>query len=172
MTPPITRSGAEAASSALRERLAALERPPLKAPASLVVFLAHGVRVGVDLELTREVLPLAATTPLPEAPPWVLGLVRVADRAVAVVDLAARIRGAGREPALDECILVVQIDDRELGLVVERVEGVTATGGAVVAAPPVDELAPWMLGVVELGGETVVVLEPAALLAGIPAETA
>lgn len=168
----MNRTGAAAASAALRDRLAALERPPLRAPAALVVCTVHGIRVGVDLTLVGEVLLLAATTPVPEAPPWVLGLVHVADREIAVLDLAGRITDTARVPALDERIVILQADDRELGIVVEEVHGVATTEGAVVQEPPVGELAPWMLGVVQIDGTPVFWLEPAALLSDLPPEIA
>lgn len=166
----MTRTGADAALAALRGRLVTLEGPTLRAPAALVVCAVHGVRVGVDLALCREVLPLAATTPVPEAPPWVLGLVRVAEREIAVLDLVGRIEGSSRLPALDEHILVVHADDRELGIVVESVFGVVATEGASLQEPPVGELASWMLGVVEHEGDPIFWLEPAALLVDLPGD--
>lgn len=163
----VIRDGAWAASQALRERLRALERPPLRAPPFLVVCAVAGVRIGVDLQLTREVLPLVATSPLPEAPPWVLGLVRVGERSIAVIDFAARMSGEARVAALDESVLVVSADDRELGLVVERVEGVERPASDILVEPPVGDLARWMLGVVQMGTAPVLWLEPAALLGDV-----
>ncbi len=121
----------------LRARLARLEREldressveaPLPRDRDLLVLVCTvgESRIGFPLEVVAEVAPIAATTALPEAPPWVCGLLDLRGRPIPVLDVAARVDRAGRELALSEQIVVCTVADGHVGLVVSTVVGVEA----------------------------------------------
>jgi purine-binding chemotaxis protein CheW len=107
------------------------------APTEVLVCTALGLRLAVALEDVLEVVPIAATVPLPEAPHWLLGLLDLRGAPVPVLDVAARLSRAPREVVLTDQIVVCSIGARTVGLVVGSVEGLsTFTPDAI--RPPSD----------------------------------
>jgi purine-binding chemotaxis protein CheW len=68
-----------------------------------------------------EVLRMVALTPVPESPPWVVGLLNLRGRGVVVTDLKGRLGLAVQEPDLSSVIVVVRSGGREVGLIADEV---------------------------------------------------
>lgn len=81
-------------------------------------------RIALPLDQVERAVAAAAMAPLPEAPPWVHGLLNLGGRALAVIDVAARIERNRRVLALDDQIVICRRDDVSIGLVVQDVLGV------------------------------------------------
>lgn len=134
---------------ALRQRLWEIERlvreraaPELDLPEESFDVLSFRVgrdRVALLLSEVREVLPLAEMLPLPEAPPWVSGLLDLGDRTIPVLDVAARFRRGAREADLADLVVVCHTSSRDLGLVVQEVFDVQRFERARLS-PPADEV--------------------------------
>ncbi len=77
----------------------------------------YAVPVGVVVEVLR----LVALTPLPDAPPWMLGMLNLRGKGVPVLDLRRRLGLAPIEFGLDAAIVVVENSGRNVGLVVDEV---------------------------------------------------
>lgn len=87
-------------------------------------------RVGTDvfaceIELVREIVRFARMTRIPGAPPFVRGLLNVRGEVLSVLDVGMRLM-PDRAPRDDGAIMVVQIGNRQAGLLVEEVLGVQA----------------------------------------------
>ena len=119
----------------------------------------YGLPVGAVVEVTR----MVALAPLPDAPPWMAGVLDLRGVAVPVLDLAARFGRAPRAPVLDRRIVIAG-DPADagglVGLVVDEVSGVAPAGpelgGGGVASPLVR-------GAVRVGDDMVMVLDGSAL---------
>lgn len=142
-------------------------------------FRALLCRVGRDLvafvqsEL-REVVLIPKLTPLPEAPPWVLGLLNLRGEILPVVDIQSRLLGTRRIPEISDHVVIVDIDGRPAGLVVSSVSSaVEATGRDIESVPRNTPFAPYMIGVLNVEGAPTPLLDPLALLrVAIPREDA
>jgi purine-binding chemotaxis protein CheW len=89
---PDSPAQASAAAQILRARAQALARPPERAPKTkelfeVLEFRLAEERYAVETSYVREVYPLKDLTPLPGAPPFMLGIVNVRGRILAVFDL-------------------------------------------------------------------------------------
>ena len=96
-------------------------------------------RIGVPLSIVDEVVMLAATTRLPDAPPWVVGLLDLRGTMVPVIDVDARIARCSSSPQLTDQIVVVRAFGGRVGLLVEEVERVAVlprNGGASALEVP------------------------------------
>jgi purine-binding chemotaxis protein CheW len=62
---------------------------------------------------------MVAITPMPEAPPWFLGLINLRGRVIPVLDLRARLALPPLAPSLDTPIIVAEHGGRTLGLVAD-----------------------------------------------------
>ena len=68
-----------------------------------------------------EVVRMAAVRPLPEAPPFVAGLLNLRGRGIVVLDLRKRLGWPAKEPELDSQIVIIQSSNGPLGLIGDEV---------------------------------------------------
>lgn len=95
---------------------------------------------AVPVEMVREILEMRQSFHMPEAPPYLAGLIDVGGRAVPVIDLRVKLGLPGRTATADTRILVLDVPagKRQLsfGLIVDRVLEVTALDADNTAPPP------------------------------------
>lgn len=86
---------------------------------------AGGCRFCLRLGDVDRLLPLMQVQPVPEAPPYLVGIMNLAGEAVPVIDLAHRL-GLSDSPAyrMDNPVLLTRVGGRQAGLVVDDVLGV------------------------------------------------
>jgi purine-binding chemotaxis protein CheW len=92
-----------------------------------------------------EVLSMVALARMPEAPPWLAGMLNLRGRVVPVIDLRRRLNFPPRPPSLDTPVIVAQEADRLIGLIVDEVvevltlseDGLTAPDNLAGTAHPV-----------------------------------
>ena len=110
----------------LRERAAAVARvreEPRAAGLSVLAFALGGERYAVEVKAVLEVVDASGLSPLPAAPPWVLGAVLARSRVVPVLDLRALL-GLEAGGLCDLSKIIVLEDEGELfGLAVEELAG-------------------------------------------------
>jgi len=89
-----------------------------------VVFTLASEYYGVDIRDTYRVLRMDSLIKVQDAPPVLKGAVNLQERLVPVVDLRTRLGLKITKPTLESRIVVVNIAEREIGLIVESVTGV------------------------------------------------
>jgi len=99
--------------------------------ARLATFWAGGLLLGIEVTMVQEVLSAQPVTPVPLAPPGVLGLLNLRGQLVTVVDARHRL-GLAERPAADSGVnFVIRTEDEVVSLVVDR-------AGDVVEVDPGD----------------------------------
>lgn len=93
-------------------------------------------RYGVDVLKTREILQPGEMTPVPQTPPYVLGVINVRDQIIPVVDLKMKLGLAQGEEEKTPCVVVADINNKPLGLLVGEVHEVTAFRAEELSDPP------------------------------------
>lgn len=102
----------------------------------LVSIAVGGQLYAIDIMSVREIRGWTASTPLPHAPPHVLGMINLRGAILPVVDLSARL-GLGRSaPTGSSVVVVAQINDRQVGLVVEAVCDILTVEEGMLQDPP------------------------------------
>lgn len=106
----------------LRERARALARPlgglagqSSEETVDLVTLEIEGRNYAIEAAVVREVYAVRELTPLPAAPPFVLGITNIRGKIVAVIDLAA-VFGAGVAERPSGRAIVVEIGGIEVGV--------------------------------------------------------
>lgn len=101
-------------------------------------FLAFRIgnrNLAFPLEKVERVIRMAALVPVPEAPEWISGLINLRGRVMPVISLRERL-GLSREGIHpDHRILVMQTENRRLGVIAETVEEVMMVSGDRFAKP-------------------------------------
>lgn len=103
---------------------------------SLVGFVVGDVAYAVSISAVREIVNPLRVTELPHAPGSVVGVADHRGAVVPVIDLRARF---GLPPAEDSSRtkwILVDVEGRSVGLVVDHVTEVFGTGGADLREPP------------------------------------
>ena len=94
-----------------------------------LTFVTHGRRFAAPITEVREIRNWSTPTSLPHAPAYLLGVVNLRGTVLPVVDLSLRL-GIGPTPSgARNVFVVVEVDGRPLGLLVEAVADI------VVPAP-------------------------------------
>jgi purine-binding chemotaxis protein CheW len=84
------------------------------------------IRIGeqlfaLDIMAVREIRGWANSTPLPESPSYVLGMINLRGAVLPVIDLGSRIGLSACAPGPTSVVLVVDIGGRSVGLCVDAV---------------------------------------------------
>jgi len=151
----------------LRERTrAAAEtgRAQHRVPARTIDFTVAGERHAMDLDVLLTIFPVGELTPVPRAPPDVVGLMLYEGRIVPVFELAVVLDLPARSVPERSFVLLLGRDRAEVGLRVDDVGAVMEVEDPGSFAPTTEApiRSEWIRG---LGPEGVPVLDGARLLA-------
>lgn len=81
------------------------------------------LRLALPLDTVGEVLPAMAYTPLPSAPPVVLGVANLRGDPLPLLDLRTRLGDTARDPHPDHHVVVCRVADRLVGVWLDDVTG-------------------------------------------------
>jgi chemotaxis signal transduction protein len=129
-------------------------------------------RVAILQRHVVEVVMYARLTALPEAPPWIPGVLNCRGQSVLVLDALARVQRAARRPELTDLIVILDYEGRRVGLIVQEIYGVDSAPREALQAPSKDlDQAPYLLGVLHLADRATLLFSVGALLgtSGLPA---
>jgi purine-binding chemotaxis protein CheW len=123
-----------------------------------------GHPVAVLAEEVDEVVRMSALTPIPDAPPWLLGWLQVGKDLLPVFDLAARETKERRAPDPDHFIALTRLRGQRRGLLLEAIEGLEQIDGAKLRRPELDQpFGPYLVGTYQLAERLVLLLSTAPL---------
>jgi purine-binding chemotaxis protein CheW len=86
-----------------------------------VVFKLDDDHYALPLAQVARAVRMVAVTPVPDEPPWILGIIDVAGQIAPVIDLRRRFAYAARPPALTDRLLIVRTAGHLLALMVDEV---------------------------------------------------
>jgi purine-binding chemotaxis protein CheW len=133
-----------------------------------VVFVVAGHPYAVPALHTREVLGWRAPRELPGADPWIEGVINLRGEIVPVCDLAHALgMRSAHTHSEGSSIIIVETGESasSVGFTVDEVRAVVSFRAQdIVEAPGIDH--PAMAGIIRVGEELVVMLDPQQALAG------
>jgi purine-binding chemotaxis protein CheW len=110
------------------QRLDAVPAEPVgpggNAPARFVSFRLDQRLYALPLDHVERALRMVAITPVPEAPPWVAGVIDLQGRVIPVVDLRQRFGQESGGIGADDRLLIVEMKERTMAAMVNEVEEV------------------------------------------------
>ncbi len=75
-----------------------------------LTFALDGEAFATEISRVREVLEYAQITPVPRAPEYMLGVINLRGNVVPIVDLRLQFLMQAKEPDIDTCIIIVEIN--------------------------------------------------------------
>ncbi|MEL6677391.1 MAG: chemotaxis protein CheW [Pseudomonadota bacterium] len=101
-----------------------------------VSFLVGDRAYGVDIIRVREIKQWTATTALPNQPPHIRGVLNLRGTIVPVHDLRARFGGSLTEAGEMNVIVIVTLEERTIGILVDAVSDIITVGVNEILAVP------------------------------------
>ena len=102
----------------------------------LISFRIGEQRYCVDIMDVREIRGWTMTTPLPRAPDFVRGVINLRGAVLPIIDLAARFCLGQSEPTARHVVIVVWIEGKLIGLLVDAVCDILTVTHAQLQATP------------------------------------
>lgn len=102
----------------------------------LVAFVLGNQQFAVDIALTKEVTPMRDITPVPETDTCVEGVVNLRGNLVPVLDLRKRLRVTSANGSADRRIVIVNLDGKSAGLIVDAASEVIKVSDDMVEPVP------------------------------------
>lgn len=132
---------------------------------SVVIFALGELRFALSMDVVERVVRAVDVSPLPDAPPGVLGVVNVHGRIVPVFDFRPRFGLPSREMRLSDHLVISRVADRPVAVVVDSAVDVILVGhkAAARASEGLPELAS-IEGVMMVGDEIVLIQDLARFL--------
>jgi purine-binding chemotaxis protein CheW len=139
----------------------------------LVTFKLGSEEFALDILLVQEINRRVEITKVPKTPEFVEGVINLRGKIVPVLDLRKRFGLVGREFTAQSRIIVVNIDKRVLGLMVDSVSEVLRIPRHTVEPPPpivagID--ATYIKGIGKFEGRLLILLDLGKVLSGTKTE--
>ncbi len=134
----------------------------------LITFEVAGQYFGLDIMAVREIRAWTPTTPLPQVPAYVAGVVNLRGTVLPVINLAARLGWKPTEASARNAIIVAQLAGQISGLIVDAVSDIVTIDTAELQAPPsagADQINRFVTGLTAINDRMVMVLDLNALAA-------
>jgi purine-binding chemotaxis protein CheW len=90
----------------------------------LVIFTLDGQYYGIGIEAVDSIIKMQAITELPHAPYFIIGLTNLRGKVVPVVSLRRRFGLAEEKSSKNSRIIVINVDQKEAGIIVDEVSEV------------------------------------------------
>jgi purine-binding chemotaxis protein CheW len=122
---------------------------------------------GVPILNVQEIKGFTPTTPIPNTPAFVKGVMNLRGTIIPVIDLRARLALAGAEYTAFTVVVVLAIDAMVVGAVVDAVSDVLTIPDADVQRAPdfgADADVRFVAGIAQAAGRLIVLLDAAALV--------
>jgi purine-binding chemotaxis protein CheW len=118
--------------------------------------------LGIPISLVREIVRVPEVTPVPNAPPYIEGVINLRGRIIAVMDLGKRFGEPAVERSSKSRIVVVELEERFVGLLVSSASEVLKIAPSEIEAPQnvfPDEDMNYVTGVGKLNGRLIILLD-------------
>ena len=134
---------------------------------TFVAFLLDREEFGLPVESVREVLRVGEVTRVPQAPTHIRGVTNVRGSILPVVEVRTRIGLGPLDPGPDARIVVLEVGERALGLLVDRVTRVAKVRVSEIEPPPAEVVTArtdYVVGVAKRPEGLLILLDPAKTL--------
>ena len=101
-----------------------------------LTFFLDQEEYGLEILKVREIIGLMEITPVPRTPDFICGVINLRGKVIPVVDLRLKFAMLEVDQTNETCIIVVQAQDLEMGIVVDRVSEVIDIPTSDIQPPP------------------------------------
>lgn len=124
----------------------------------LIAFGVGSQEFSVDIMSVREIRGWTPATPLPQTPDYLRGVINLRGAVLPIVDLALRLGLPPCETTVRSVIIVVKVDERVVGLLVDAVSDIISIGPEMVQPTPdvaCDRVRGFIRGLITIDGRMI-----------------
>lgn len=117
---------------------------------------------GVPIAMVQEIVRVPEVTPVPDMPPFIKGVINLRGKIVPVIDLGRRLKLEAMPSSKSSRILILEVEKRVIGLLVDAVTEIIRIPPESVEPPPeiVSSIAAeYLIGVGKLPNKLVILLD-------------
>jgi purine-binding chemotaxis protein CheW len=121
---------------------------------------------GIEIRYVTEIIGIQKITDVPDMPDFVKGVINLRGKVVPVMDVRSRFSMSTRGYDDRTCIIVVNIDDKSVGLVVDKVNEVADIPDQQIEPPPRTnrDTSRYIQGMGKIGNKVKILLDVQKLL--------
>lgn len=122
---------------------------------------------GIEICHVTEIIGIQKITKVPDMANFIKGVINLRGKVIPVMDVRARFSLSPREYDERTCVIVVNVNDQDIGLVVDRVNEVVDIPAAQVEPPPAtsqSQSTRYIRGIGKMGDSVKVLLDAERLL--------
>ena len=121
---------------------------------------------GLEIRYVTEIIGIQKITEVPDMPGFVKGVINLRGKVIPVMDVRARFCLPEREYDERTCIIVVNVEEKSVGLVVDKVNEVASIPDEQIEPPPRtgQESCSYIQGIGKIGEEVKILLDVKRLL--------
>ena len=101
-----------------------------------LTFHLCGEDYGIAIQHVIEIIGIQKITQIPDMPAYVKGVINLRGRVIPVMDVRLLFKQAEKEHDDRTCFIVIQVEERVIGLIVDRVNEVLEISDAMIEPPP------------------------------------
>jgi purine-binding chemotaxis protein CheW len=135
----------------------------------LVSFVIDKEEYGIDILNVQEIIRSVEISRVPNAPEFVDGVINLRGKIVPVLDLRKRFGKPARPKDKDTRIIVIELGDKVVGFIVDKMKEVIRIPQSIIEAPPelsLDVNTKYITGIAKLEDRILVLLDLVQLLDG------
>ncbi len=102
----------------------------------VVTFCIANQEYGIDIMKVQEIILMGEITQVPEVPVYIKGVINLRGNVIPIIDLRRRFNLAEEEVNEETRIIVVNVNKKTIGIVVDAVNEVLRTGHSEIEPPP------------------------------------
>ena len=102
----------------------------------LLIFDLAGEKYAVPIHDIAQIIETPLTTPSPNAPPFLFGILSLRGKIVSVIDVAARLGIRRRKAAGQSKVVVLDLGPDQIGLLVDNIDQVVDVDLSALEPPP------------------------------------
>lgn len=112
------------------------KKSELSASVQLVTFRLGKAEYGIDIMQAKEIIKMEKITLVPNAPDFIEGVINLRGNVVPIIDLKRRFRLVEGEGERNTGIIIIRIDDIEMGIIIDAISKVLSIPEEDVQPPP------------------------------------
>lgn len=132
-----------------------------------LTFLLQNQLYAFPISNVIEIIEMQEITAVPEFPYYVKGIINLRGKIFPIIDVRLRFHKQEAEYTERTCIIIVSVNDAEIGFIVDTVDEVIDIDDSEISPPPkvsADSASKYVVGVAHLQEGIVLILEAAKLL--------
>ena len=120
-----------------------------------LTFRADGITLGVSTENVIEIITDHSITELPMVPDFIKGIINLRGQIVPIIDIRLRMGKSMSEYTDTTCVIVLDIDTVNIGIIVDSVEQVLDLDMSQISPIPVEDQQGLTNGMISLSSQEV-----------------